>query len=345
VHIAADINNDKMIGLPEALYVLRQLASAATDENNGGNNSGTTRIILKGDSITVEGAGASAEGSKVTITSAGTYSISGTLTDGQILVNTTDKETVTLILNGVNIGNSVTSPLYIADAEETVIVLADNTENSVTDAASYIFENTEEDEPNAAVFSKSELAIEGNGSLTVSANYNDGIASKDGLTISGGNISVNAADDGIRGKDYLVVKDGNITVKAGGDGLKSDNEEDTAKGYISVEKGAVNVTSGGDAFDAQTNVTITDGEMTLTSGGGSNGTVAEDASAKGIKAAVSIAIERGTFTVSSADDALHSNGSLTINGGAFNIASGDDGIHADTSIEINGGELQYQQIL
>ncbi len=303
------------------------------------NSAEGVRIVLNGNSASVSGAGATVDGSKVTITSAGTYTLSGSLTDGQIVVDTADAETVTLIFNGVNIRNGSGAAVAALSAKHTVITLADNTQNDVSDGASYIFEDPTTDEPNAAIFSKNDLTIRGSGSLTVDGNYNDGIASKDGITITGGNISIDAADDGLRGKDYLVVKDGNLTVKAGGDGIKSDNEEDTEKGYISVEGGVINVTAGGDAFDAQTDVTITGGKITLSSGGGSSSYISGDLSAKGIKGVVSVIIEGGDMTANSADDAIHSNGSIIINGGTFNLSSGDDAIHADASVEISGGNF------
>ncbi|MGE0087162.1 MAG: carbohydrate-binding domain-containing protein [Desulfococcaceae bacterium] len=319
-------------GIPQTLSPTPGTANAAGGSINTG-------IVLNGNSISINGSGASAEGSTLIITSAGIYRISGSLTDGQIIVNTEDAKSVNLILNGVSIHNSKSAPVYIVNAEETNIVLADNTENYISDGAAYVFENAETDEPNAVVFSKDDLTISGSGSLTVDASYNDGIASKDDLVISEGTITVNSADDGIRGKNSLVIEDGIITVTAKGDGLKSDNDEDTAEGYISIENGEIQVTSGGDAITAQTNVTISDGELVLSSGGGSSKTVSADASAKGIKAGVSVTIEDGVFAISSADDAIHSNGSITISSGVFSISSGDDGIHADSSIEINNGDI------
>ncbi|MCB0195368.1 MAG: carbohydrate-binding domain-containing protein [Anaerolineae bacterium] len=300
-------------------------------------------IALNGDSITADSDDVTIDGSTVTITAAGTYSLSGTLEDGQIIVDTEDEAIVRLILNGVDLRNSTSAPINVAAAEKVMIVLADGTENSITDSDSYVFEDPEEDEPNAALFSKADMTIYGNGSLTVNASYNDGIASKDGLIIASGTITVNAADDGIRGKDYLVVKDGTITVDAQGDGFKSDNEEDTDKGTITIETGTITINAGGDAMQAETDVMITDGTFTLTSGGGSTVTIDEETSAKGIKAAVNVNIDGGTFTLDSADDALHSNGSLVVNNGTFVIASGDDGIHADSTLEINDGDINITE--
>jgi hypothetical protein len=298
-------------------------------------SSKVTQITLNETSISVSGSGASADGSKVTIKSEGNYSISGTLTNGQVIVNTTDKGVVRLILNGVNIKCTSSAPLYVMDAGKTVINLVENKENYLTDGSSYV---TVDDEPNAALFCKSNLTIFGLGKLTVTSNYLDGITSKDGLILKSGTINVSAIDDGIRGKDYLMIKDGTISVASGGDGLKSDNELSTSLGFISITKGEINVTSGADAIDAQTDIKISDGKFNLISGGGSSKTKTVN-STKGIKALSTLTIDKGTFTISAADDALHTNGTLIINGGTFALSSSDDGIHADASLTVNTGNI------
>jgi hypothetical protein len=301
-------------------------------------------ILLNGNSIHVEGEGVSVDGSRATITSAGDYSLSGSLVDGQIIVDTQDKALVRLILNGVDISNSTSSAIYIKSAKETIIILADGTRNTLSDAGAYVFEDTQADEPNAALFSTSDLTIYGNGSLSVIGNTNDGIASKDGLILAGGEITVVALDDGIRGKDYLVIKSGAITVNAQGDGLKSDNAQDSTLGFISIEAGQINITAEGDAIEAETDVAIADGEFTIISGGGSQARLDQDTSGKGIKAAVSVTIDGGSFNIDAADDAIHSNGSIGINGGDFVISTGDDGLHADDSLTINGGGHPHHKV-
>ncbi len=322
-------------------------------------------IILKGDSIALDGSGGIVDGNRIAITSAGIYSISGTLDDGQIIVKTEDKETVTLILNGVDITCSTGAPIYIDKAKNTVITLAGGTENYVTDGSSYVFADSTSDEPNAAVFSKDDLVINGNGSLTVNANYNNGIQSKDDLEITGGNIIVNAVNDGIRGRDSITVRDANISVKAGGDGMQSNNDEDVQKGYVDIAGGVVNINAAKDGIQAETRVFISSGDITVSSGGGSvNGIVktgmaanpwenqqavntsdssSSSFSAKGIKAGTDITIDGGNIKIDSADDSIHSNGSLAIDGGIIVLASGDDGIHSDSSLEINGGDVRIKK--
>jgi hypothetical protein len=301
------------------------------------NNLDVIDVELNGNSINVNEIGvATVDGSTLTITSAADYRISGYLTDGQIIVDTDDNETVRLILNGVNITCSTSSPIFIADAEKVIVVLEIGTENYLTDGLSYILEEGT-DEPNAALFSRSDLTIYGEGSIVIEGNYNDGIASKDGLIIKSGTIAVNSVDDGIRGKDYLVVKGGTVILDVDGDGLKSDNDADGTMGYVSVEAGVINVVSGRDAISAETDVIVINGNLTLTSGGGSNSFAS--ASAKGIKGLVSVIIYDGTFTIDSADDAVHSNRAVIINGGFFVVSTGDDAFHADDSLEINGGTI------
>jgi len=300
-------------------------------------------IALNGDSIAVEGDGVTVDGRTATITAAGTYTLSGTLNDGQIIVDTEDEAPIYLILNGVDLRSSTSAPLALMNSEQVVIVLADNSANYIEDAASYVFLDVEAEEPSAALFSNDDLTITGNGSLAVTGNYNDAISSDDGITIESGNITVSAVDDGIRGKDFLAIEDGVLVINAGGDGLKSDNEDDGELGYIAIMGGTITVTAGGDAIAAETDVLITGGEFALTTGGGSSAVIAEDVSAKGIKGQANVAIDSGSFTIDAADDAIHSNGNIVINDGTFVLLTGDDGIHADATVTINGGEIDISQ--
>ena len=330
------------------------------DLDSSTDSAGMSYITLEGDSVTLDGSGATVEGSTITITSAGTYSVSGTLIDGQIKVDTQDKETVKLVLNGVDITCSTSAPIYIVNAEKTVLTLAEGSENFVTDGDSYVFEDTETDEPSAAIFSHDDLTINGDGSLRVEANYNNGIQSKDDLNIVSGNINVSAINDGIKGRDSIAVRDGNIMVNAGGDGLQSNNNEDPERGYIAIEGGTLNITAGLDGIQAETSLVISAGNITITSGGGSinsssnissgrnawgdNPSVSTSSvSAKGLKSGVNVIIMGGTINIDSSDDAIHSNNSLTIDDGVFLLKSGDDGIHSEYSLTINGGDMSVLQ--
>lgn len=302
------------------------------------NESEIVDITLNGTSIIVEGKGATVSGSTVTIAASGVYRIAGTLTNGQVIVNSSDQAAVKILLNGTNITCSNSAPVFIKDSEKTIIYLTAGTENLLIDGSTYV--GSEDDEPNATLFSKSNLTIFGEGSLNVKGNYNDGISSKDGLIIASGNFTINAADDGIRGKDYLIIKDGSFNITSGGDGLTSDNEDNATLGYILIETGTFIITSSlGDGIQAATDLLISDGDFTIKTGNGSTSSYNGTDSKKGLKGLVSIIVDGGTFIINSNDDALHSNNNIAINGGNFNIMSGDDGIHADTELGISGGTI------
>lgn len=302
-----------------------------------------TTITLMGDTATVDGNGATADANGVTISEAGSYSIQGTLSNGQIIVDTEDEEDVVLLLGGVDITSASSAPIYVSNANNTVITLVDGTENYVSDGANYVFPDAETDEPNGAIFSHDDLFINGSGSLIVNGNFNHGIVGKDDLEISGGNIIVNAVNDGIKGRDSLVIEDVAITINAGGDGMQSNNDEDEDRGYVQIESGTLNITAGEDGIQAETRLMVSGGEIALTTGGGSSNGLSADASAKALKAGVDVTITGGNITIDAADDAIHSNESLTIDSGTIQLASGDDGIHADAMIQINNGEINISR--
>lgn len=293
-------------------------------------------ITLTGTGATVDGESdaVTVDGSTITITAAGTYRFSGSLDDGQVVVDSTGEGTVRLILDGAEVSSSTSSPLVITEADHAVVLLADGTSNSLSDTSAY----TDGDEASGALSSAADLTIAGSGSLDVSGNANDGIVSSDGLVILDGTITVDAVDDGLRGKDYLVVRGGTLDVTAGGDGLKSDNEEDETRGFIDLEGGDITVTSAGDGLQAQTDIVITGGTLDVTSGGGADQAVGET-STKGIKSGVITVIEGGVTTVDASDDALHSDGSINLAAGAVSLASGDDGVHADSALLLSGATV------
>ena len=297
--------------------------------------SDATNITLTGTTASITGAGATADGSTVTISSKGTYVISGTLNNGQIKVKTDDTDPVKIILNGASITNTSTSPLFVDKAVKVVLILNAETTNTITDGASY---SDVAEGQNAAIFSQSYLSIFGQGTLTVNGKYKDGITGKDGLVIKSGNITVNATDDGIRGKDYLHIYNGKITVTSGGDGLTSNDESETTTGIVRIENGTFKITAGGDGINAASSLTTLEGDFNVISGGGSSKTVSAMYSAKAIKAAGLVTLA-GTFNLNAAEDAIHSDTDVTLNAGTFAISAADDGIHATSNIIINNSNI------
>ena len=181
-----------------------------------------TYIKLIDNNTTVDGSGIKVDGNIITINTAGTYSISGKLSDGQIIVNTDKEKKTYILLDGVDITCKNSSPIQILSSKKTVFALGENSENKITDSESY---DESENNPDAAIFSKEDLTFIGNGSLEVNANYDKGIVSKDDLMIESGKISVKSVGDGMKGKDSVVVRGGTLTIDSGGDGIQAYNAE------------------------------------------------------------------------------------------------------------------------
>lgn len=281
-------------------------------------------------------------------------------------MNAKDDGTVRLFLNGVNITSSTSAPIFIKNARKTVVSLMENTKNTLSDSFNYVYENEDDDEPHAPLFSKDDLTINGTGTLIINGHYNDGIVSKDNLKIMSGNFQITSFDDGIVGRDQLAIKNGNFYISSGGDGLKSSNDKDENKGSITIENGTFNISARNDGIQAVNNLLIEDGTYKISTGG-DNLNLGEAAdkgmifnqklmpppnsdgkdqnasdSSKGLKAKKELAILGGTFTIRSQDDALHSNQFITIADGNFSLNSEDDAIHADETVHIKNGNIHIE---
>jgi len=220
------------------------------------------KINMNGSEVTFEGTGARQSGKKVLIEYEGTYILSGNLTDGQIVVEVEKTEKVQLVLNGVNISCSDSAPLYIKSADKVSLTLPEGSDNVLTDAVNYVFETPGLDKPNSCIFSEDDLTINGTGKLTVNANYNNGIGTKNDLRIISGTLNVKAVNNALKGNDTVVIKDGTINIESDDDGIKSDNETEENRGCVYIFGGTVNIEAGDDSIQAYTKVKITGGTVT-----------------------------------------------------------------------------------
>ncbi|GMO43888.1 MAG: carbohydrate-binding domain-containing protein [Termitinemataceae bacterium] len=282
----------------------------------------------------------------ITGSSAETYALSGTLSDGQVIIDVS--KSVNLILNGVSITSEKGSPLSLFNSKKKTITLAEGTQNYLTDAAVYTsFYKAADEEPNAALFSKKALSINGTGTLTVNGKNNNGIGCKDNLKIMSGTITISAKNNALKGNDSVVIKGGNINITSIEDGIKSDSEDEGA-GYVYIGgEAAVSITSMQDGIQAYRAVHILENAaLNIKSGGGAtNKTTGYSGtdSCKGIKSDTDLLIEDGTITLNCLDDALHSNNAVLISGGTYAIKTDDDAIHANALTVINGGNISISK--
>lgn len=325
----------------------------------------TATITLKDNGITVNGAGCKVEENCLKIKEAGVYEISGSLSNGSICVNAEKDSEVQLILNGVTVHNENGAALFCKKASKVTVTLAKGSENTLTDGVYYVFEEGE-DEPDATLFSKQDLIINGEGKLIVTASYGDAVKGKDSLYILGGTMVVAGVEDGIIGKDLLYIGGGDVSVNVVADALKSTNDTDETLGNIVVEDGMLFLMAGEDGVQAEGSVSFNGGKATISAGDdgvhaeksiqiedGTTLTIAE--SIEGLEA-LEVVVNGGLIEVTAEDDGINAaggdsteefrpgqgmfeagEGDIIINGGTLKVNAGGDGIDANGNITMNGG--------
>lgn len=290
-------------------------------------------ITLSDSGSTSTSSGVHIQDNVITITKGGTYILEGTLSDGQILVNSADSKTVRLVFNQVDITSS-SSPIVVEQAEKTIITLAPNTTNTLNNQNAALNEDID-----ATLYSSDDLVINGTGTLEITSN-NDAIKSKDDCKIINATIKINSQDDAITGKDNLLLKNATITSTSVGDGLKASNATDVGQGNVLIEGGTYTITTANDGIQAETLLQINGGTYTIT-------TLKDDSfdtsGSKGLNSGNDITLLNGTFTITTDDDAINSNTNVVIDDGTYTLASSGDGVHADLALVVNGGTLQVTQ--
>ena len=308
---ASDINFD--LELTEST-----IDTEFTDREKSGSYkvSEAVKITLNKTTATVSGSGAKADGSTITITEEGVYIVSGTLEDGQIIVDASDSDKVQIVLDGVHINCETNAAIYVREADKVFITLAENSSNTLGGGNEYtqIDDNTVD----GVIFSKSDLVCNGTGSLTIEADYKHGIVSKDDLVITGGTYKIAAADNGITAKDQLKILDGSFDIDAANSAVKAKNADNAELGNIYIAGGIFTIEAEQDGFHATGSIVVDDGTITVNSG--------DD----GFHAELDTVIHGGTILVEKSNEGLEGK-RVVVNGGDITVNASDDGINAANS--------------
>ena len=262
---------------------------------------------------------------QVVINQEGTYCLQGESSNAQVVVNAPDKD-VLLILDGVRLTNDSDAVLYVEEAGEVYLTLAEDTENVFDTTGEFSNENESVD---SVIYSKSDLTMNGNGTLEVATQYGHGVVSKDDLKVTGGNYRIETSGHCLVGKDSVRICDGDFTLSSSRDGIHADHDEDAEKGYIYITGGTCQIQSADDGMDATGHIVVTGGTFNIAS---------EDDAVHGSR---SMLVEGGSFEIQAEDDGIHVDGNLKINEGIINIAKSYEGLEGNT-IDINGGQIDIR---
>lgn len=329
--------------------------------------SGAVYVTLSDDGITGETAGVAINGQTMTITAEGTYIFSGTLSEGQIVVDA-DNAKVQIVFDNVDITCASSAAVYVKSAEKVFVTLAEGSQNTLRNTDEYVA--IDDNNIDAVIFAKSDLTLNGTGSLTIVSAEGHGIVSKDDLKITGGTYDITAAGHALSGKDSVRIADGTFILTAEKDGIHAENADDEEKGYIYIADGDFAIISDGDGMDASNIVQIEDGTFDITAGGGAaNSLKTHESDMPG--GGMSQNIERPdgesmpqmgekpdeesmsqmgekpdgenmpqdttTDESGTSTKGIKAGGGMYLNGGTYQIDSADDSIHSNANITIADG--------
>jgi hypothetical protein len=310
------------------------------------------KITLSGKTAACNSSNVQIEDGVVTIKAAGVYVLSGTFTDGTIVVDAGDDDKVQLVLDGVSITAADYAAIYAKNADKVFVTLAEGAGNSLMVSGDYV--QTDDNNVDAVIFAKCDLTLNGTGSLTVKDNTGHGIVSKDDLVVTGGTYTIYSQDHCLNGKDSVRIADGTFNLSCDEDGIHAGND-DQQDGYVYIEGGDINISVGDDALHAEGLLIITGGDIDVSK------------SCEGVEG-YKILVTGGDIDVVSSDDGFNAAGGssgsgynhdgfgggpgmggvymdadsdayIFITGGTININADGDGIDSNGCIGITGGSV------
>ncbi|MCM1084272.1 MAG: carbohydrate-binding domain-containing protein [Clostridium sp.] len=300
-------------------------------------------IVLSDSGSTSTSSNVSVEGNTITINKEGIYHITGSLSDGMIIVDSDKTEKIQLVLDGVTIHSDTSAAIYVRQADKVFVTLAEGSVNELSSGESYVA--IDDNNIDAVIFSKDDLTLNGSGALTITSPAGHGIVSKDDLAITGGDYHITAKQHGLAANDSVRIADGTYEIDVKEDGIHADDSDDTTTGFVYIENGSLTINAGDDGIHGTTNIKVAGGSIDI------------PACYEGIEARV-VEIAGGSITIVSSDDGLNaasgssdstsagggffdadSGAAIIISGGIVSVDAEGDGIDSNGSLEISGGTV------
>lgn len=361
-NVNGKFNNDQNM---ESTASLLDTSDMFTDRDLNPDYDKAEEIVLSNGGSTSTSKNVSVEGSTITINKEGVYHITGSLSDGMIIVDSDKTDKIQLVLDGVTIHSDTSAAIYVRQADKVFVTLAEGSVNELSSGESYVA--IDDNSIDAVIFSKDDLTLNGSGVLNITSPAAHGIVSKDDLVITGGDYHITAKQHGFAANDSVRIANGAYEIHAEEDGIHADDSDDSSTGFVYIENGILNINAGDDGIHGTTNVKVAGGSIDIPTcyegiearvveiAGGNINIVSSD---DGINAAgastesggffdtdngAAIIISGGTISVNAEGDGVDSNGSLEISGGTIYVAGpvndGDGALDYGTTAKVTGGTI------
>ena len=311
--------------------------------------SDATEIKLTGDSAECDSKNVKIDGSTITISSKGTYILSGQLENGQIIVDA-DDEKVQIVLDNADITCEGSAALYVKSADKVFLTSAKDSENTLASTGDFANDDSD-DNIDGAIFAKDDITINGQGTITVTCEADHGIVGKDDVRVTGGTLVVEAKGHAIAGKDSVRITGATIDITTEDDGIHAGSSDDDDAGFVYIESGNISISAGDDGIHANGECRIAGGDIDITK------------SYEGIEGA-QIYVTDGNITLKSSDDGFNAAGGndssgfggmggdsfggfgagsdeyeLNISGGTILVDADGDGLDSNGNLYISGGDI------
>lgn len=333
---AADVTATSADVLNSEMFTDRDYDTSYDDNSSTVIELDNNNSVCNSDSVQISG-------STITIIDEGTYILRGIIEDGMIIIDADDSDKIQLVLDGVEITSKTLAPIYIKQADKVFITLAANSDNILVNGGEFIA--IDDNNIDSVIFSKEDLTLNGEGSLTIEAPAGHGIVSKDDLVITSGIYNITASSHGLSGKDSVRIANGTFNITCGKDGIHSENKDDETLGFLYISGGEFLIYADDDGMHSNNNLTIMDGTINIPS------------SYEGLEG-LTIDIYGGNINIISSDDGLNAAGGndqsgagsddifaadsdccINIYGGTLYVDASGDGIDSNGSLTIYDGEI------
>lgn len=334
------------------------------DYEIGYDETDSVEITLSGSSAVCNSESVKIDGGTITITDEGTYIIRGTLDDGMIIVDAEETDKPQIVLDGASVTNSTSAALYVLHANKVFVTVEEGTENLLANGGT--FQAIDDNNIDAALFTKQDVTFNGSGTLKISSPSGHGISGKDDLAFTSGIYSIESGLHGIDANNSVRLANSVMNIESGNDGIHAENSDDTSLGFVYALSGNYTINAAGDGMSAGSYMQIENGTYDIISGGGSvnaeektsdmgmmgGGMMGHDGMMGGRRPGGygAVTVSASAFGIASSDSSTEEDtsvstkgikavGNILINSGEITVDSADDSVHSDASFTMNSGSL------
>lgn len=277
----------------------------------------------------------------ITIAQPGYYRFVGTLSCGSIVAEADGN--VRIILDGVRLTGKDGAPIRFYNKGQKVVTFAEEKENIVSAPASVSDSNQNRENPSCAIYSESELTLNGKGTGEINGKKERAIVCRSTLKIKTVELEIRSKTDAVTAMNVVIKNTSLVIDSTAGSAIIAERYGFlTKEGYVVISDSDVRAVSAFDAISATDLVYVTgsDSFLSICSGNGSSSVLYDEIySRKGIVCGGCVCIEEGGVYIDSLDDSIKCSGETLLSGGFLTASTKKTAVNSVLT-EIKGGRTE-----